>query len=320
MDSDAITDRQLDSLSEEGERVFRQLCEDRQRQTVTFARSVSSRGAQPDGVRAPSMFSPPRQSYTGGSSRGHYQPGAAPRTLSWARPTSAPSAFHSLVHPAHLPVPSDSGSEAALRHVLQRQGVVDSMMTEDVLHMAQSQVGPSGFESYWTAHAATLLKSSQVGSYYEGLCLSLLLDSAADPAVWMQVAARRWVSLNLVADGVSWDTARGLLPMTGMGNIPASLMTELFKAAKMRNDIMPKRQSAYPSSSRNGQSDNNRGKNNNHSNNNNNNNKNGHGGAGGSARSNEAVASAKKDKNKRSRRNSVGGAGAPADAASAGSG
>jgi hypothetical protein len=197
-----------------------------------------------------------------------------------------------------------------LRIVLQRQGVVDAMLTDDVLVMAQGQVAPTTFESYWTSHASGLLKSSQVSAYYEGLCLSLLLDHSGDPAVWMQLAARRWVSLNLVADGCTWDTARGLLPMTGLGNLPASLMTELYKAAKSRSDFMPKKQSNQ-SSFRGGLQDYNRV---------NANSKSGNGGTGAAAKPKKeaAAGSDKKNKGKRPQRGSAGGPGASASANAAG--
>ena len=76
--------------------------------------------------------------------------------------------------------------------------------------------------------------------YYEGYCLSLLLDNMHDPVVWKELAARRWCALNQVKEGVQWDVARALLPMSSNAGVPTSILFEQQKFAKAQRELNPR--------------------------------------------------------------------------------
>jgi hypothetical protein len=133
------------------------------------------------------------------------------------------------------------GKRAAnpLHRLLQRQGVPPATINEDMLAMAQNEVGRVTFEQWWAAHASHI-KKTMSSVYYEGLVLSLLLDNRDDVRVWAQLAARRWYTLRLVANGQQWNLARGLLPLDGMGGMPTSLLYELQKFEKSQSELRPR--------------------------------------------------------------------------------
>ena len=95
------------------------------------------------------------------------------------------------------------------------------------------------FENWWCANNGHLVKLGLGSTYYEGLVLSMLLDYAADPAVWIEIASRRWLSVHLVAGCTPWAVARQTLPMTGLGNLPATVFSHLHRAAKMSSEWLP---------------------------------------------------------------------------------
>jgi hypothetical protein len=130
-----------------------------------------------------------------------------------------------------------SAPASALSRLLQRQGVPSGLIDVDVLSLAETEVGGMSFEQWWSARASHI-KTVSSSVYYEGLVLSLLLDHMDDPDVWTQVAARRWLTLNLVANTkMRWDQARGLLPLGGVGGMPTNYVYELQRFAKSQQEL-----------------------------------------------------------------------------------
>ena len=146
----------------------------------------------------------------------------------------------------------DSDSIQLLHGVLRRQGVAASLVHDDVLTAArQSLAGCRTFESFWTSHYARLRQDKKaMGSYYEGMALSLILDNRHDPTVWQQLAARRWMSLNMVlGDGDQWADARTLLPMAGTAGVSSDLRERMHKQGKKTRELYASRGTAFQRSS-----------------------------------------------------------------------
>jgi hypothetical protein len=136
----------------------------------------------------------------------------------------------------HAP-PVQFSPTSKLQTLLQRQGVPAGLVGLDALQMARNEVGTSSFEQWWSARSSHI-RSVSTAVYYEGLVLSLLLDYANDPEVWTQLAARRWCSLNVVANGgLQWSQARGLLPLASVGSMPTSCVYELQKYARSQQEL-----------------------------------------------------------------------------------
>lgn len=237
---------ELDDLTVEGRQMYNQLRADaRSRpsrvdtvsQSVTFA-SPTSRSVVRDILRPPSMSPPSARDRPTPSRRAPHSAFAASTASSQSRPHD-PDGVHgdgeaSDEEPSYV----THGKRASnpLHRLLQRQGVPPATINEDMLAMAENEVGRVTFEQWWAAHASHI-KKTMSSVYYEGLVLSLLLDNRDDVLVWAQLAARRWYTLRLVANGQQWNLARGLLPLDGMGGMPTSLLYELQKFEKSQSEL-----------------------------------------------------------------------------------
>ena len=138
------------------------------------------------------------------------------------------------------PVQSLSNAAARREAMLQRQGVpAGRLCALDAVQAARVEVGGGSFEQWWLARSSHI-KYVSVSSYYEGLLLALLLDHRADPAVWMELAARRWLTLNLVVNhSFQWQQARSLLPLSGVSCMGTDIVYEMQRYSKTQQDLFP---------------------------------------------------------------------------------
>ena len=138
------------------------------------------------------------------------------------------------------PVQSRGNSAARREAMLQRQGVpAGRLCALDAVQAARVEVGGGSFEQWWLARSSHI-KYVSVASYYEGLLLALLLDHRDDPAVWMELAARRWLTLNLVVNhNFQWQQARSLLPLSGVSCMGTDIVYEMQRYSKTQQDLFP---------------------------------------------------------------------------------
>ena len=138
------------------------------------------------------------------------------------------------------PVQIRGNPGARLDALLQRQGVpAGRLCALDAVQAARVEVGGGSFEQWWLARSSHI-KHASVASYYEGLLLSLLLDQSDDPAVWKELAARRWLTINLVANhSFQWGQARSLLPLSGVSCMSTDLVYEMQRYVKSQQDLFP---------------------------------------------------------------------------------
>jgi hypothetical protein len=155
---------------------------------------------------------------------------SARQLLRDSAPTSAsPSAGRSapgLSSPAH----SDC------RLILQRHGVPDDLAEVAIFDHILEEVQGGSFEHWWSARQPQIM-SRGASVYYEGLLLSLILDYRHRPEVWIEMAARRWMTLHLISSGLSWQEATAFLPLTSRGGLPSSLLFSAQRFAKANSAL-----------------------------------------------------------------------------------
>jgi hypothetical protein len=105
----------------------------------------------------------------------------------------------------------------ALSGSLVRMGVLEELAVDDALLQTSATVYPSSYQSFWASRETSMEKRL----YYEGLVLSMLLDLAANPSLLLEVAARRWLTLSLVASGCDWASAQAWLPLSRTNGVTA---------------------------------------------------------------------------------------------------
>ena len=109
-------------------------------------------------------------------------------------------------------------------------GVPEGLATTNVLQQTASMVHPSSYRQYWSSHESAI---SDRRLYYEGLVLSMLLDSAHDIPLLLEMASRRWLTLYLVSMGSSdWNSAQAFLPLATASGVTALQLLHMAKFAK----------------------------------------------------------------------------------------
>ena len=251
--ADAVSEEDTAMLRENGERLYHIIRQQRRKTSVSFDPSAASRSLY---ASHPLDLRPPLLGSASGRSSSAPMPHRTPVQLHTAAANSLAGSSSSSTSSLHGDVTYELPREvirprvaatsalSPLYALLQRHGVPDDLMAGDALERAVGQAMGGSLEQHWTSHYSGLLRSSQAPLYYEGLVLSMLLDHKNDPHIWTQVAARRWTSCTLAADGHPWLAARYLLPMTGAGNLSATLLESLYRHAQSRSN-----QSLLPHSS-----------------------------------------------------------------------
>jgi hypothetical protein len=155
---------------------------------------------------------------------------------------STPSASPA-VHP-----PPPPAEEPALHRLLERLGVGPGrLMTLDPLRQLQEVAGYGRLEQWWTARESDMTRKGGAGIsvYLEGLLLALVLDHRHDPELWVQLAARRLITLQWVAQKVPWDQARAFLPLNTKAGMSADVVNAVLQYASTQQRF----KGAYSSSS-----------------------------------------------------------------------
>ena len=122
--------------------------------------------------------------------------------------------------------------------LLQRLGVTSDLMSLEGLRHVQEMTGHGRTEQWWAAREAEICRlQGGAALFYEGLVLSLLLDHRDDPEVWVELAARRWLSCQLATRGLRWDAARALLPLNTRAGMPADVMNSVQRYASSQQQM-----------------------------------------------------------------------------------
>lgn len=141
---------------------------------------------------------------------------------------------------------TDSGLPHAISSALVSMGVIEELASDNALLQTAAMVSPSSYQLYWSSHLGSI---GDKKLFYEGNVLSLLLDagSAGNLPLLLEVAARRWLSLYLVAAGMDWSSAQAWLPMARADGVTARQMHLMGRFAKA-NALPSHRAAAYSAS------------------------------------------------------------------------
>jgi hypothetical protein len=227
--------RELQNLSEAGHNLYRTMLDSR-RAAQVGSRTASIRPSLPvvqsAAATARRSVTPPSHAVTFQQATTHEATREAVRDLLDASSSNWPAS--GLVRSPHRSNTDTATTPDRRAFLLQRLGVPESLATADILQHVRNLVrdssGSRSMEAWWSSqpHGKT-----QTHLYNEGLVLSLLLDHSDDPQLWQELAARRWLTIQLVMSGsVSWEEAGAFLPLTSRGGLPASFLLSAQQFAK----------------------------------------------------------------------------------------
>jgi hypothetical protein len=117
---------------------------------------------------------------------------------------------------------------------LVRIGVEPSLADDSIADQSAQIVYPASYSAFWTSHKDTI---KDMRLFYEGHVLSMLLDNITDVELVTELAARRWFSLWLVANGRDWSEAQAFLPLSSTPGLTAKQLHLVRKYGKSHSVV-----------------------------------------------------------------------------------